>query len=477
MRFPSRLCCAVLMVFAGCGVLFGEEASDRKVVELGSRLELFADDYLIDRLSGDAAQHLHRPVPQEVVLVTDKPWEGNTCAYYTIFRDGKAYRMYYRGSHYDTKRRKTAHREVTCYAESTDGIHWRKPNLGLVEFNGSTKNNIVWDGIGTHCFTPFKDTNPDCPADARYKAIARGRPRGKRGLYVFKSPDGIHWQQMSKGPVITYGNFDSQNLAFWDPHRKLYVCYYRKVRDGKRDIMTCTSKDFLHWSKPVFLKISGAPREHLYTNAVLRYPRAPHIKIAFPTRYLPKGSRVAPTFMLSRDGLHFFRWAQPVIPNSAPKDRDGNRSNYMTWGLVQLPGKETEYSVYATEAYYTGPDSRVRRFTYRLDGFVSVRAGKKGGDLLTKPLRFTGDELVVNFKTKGNGRVRVELQDAGGKPIPGFRLNDSQPLSGDSIRGRVTWKGAVDLGKLSGKPIRVRFVLREADVYSLRFAEGAAETE
>jgi len=443
-----------------------------KPLEIGSRLELFVDDYLIGKTDGDVKRVLHKPQPQEVVLVTDKPWEGNTCAYYTIFQDGDLYRMYYRGSHYDTKTRKVAHPEVTCYAESKDGIHWTKPNLGLFEFHGSKENNIVWDGIGTHCFVPFKDANPDCAADARYKAIARGRPRGKRGLYAFKSPDAIHWSLMHPEPVITEGAFDSQNLAFWDTHRGLYVDYHRNFRNGVRDIMTATSKDYLTWTKPKYLVFPDAPKEHLYTNAIRQYDRAPHILIGFPTRYLPKeGSRVEPVFMSSRDGLTFHRWPDAVISEDAPKDRSGNRSNYMTWGLVQLPGNDRELSVYATEAYYTGPDSRVRRFTYRVDGFVSVQAGKAGGQLLTKPFTFDGDKLVVNFATGKNGQVRVALTDSIGKTYPEFSMQQCRPLTGDQIEAVVEWTGDGDLSKLAGKPVRLHFELQNADLYSLQFGE------
>ena len=72
--------------------------------------------------------------------------------------------MYYRGAHWDPKAKKATHREVTCYAESKDGITWTKPELGLFEFDGSKANNIVWDGGRTsHNFTPFRDTNPKCP--------------------------------------------------------------------------------------------------------------------------------------------------------------------------------------------------------------------------------------------------------------------------------------------------------------------------
>jgi hypothetical protein len=439
-------------------------------VDIGSRLELFVDRYLIDEFTGDVQLQLHEAKPKEVVLVTDEPWEGNTCAYYTIFQDGDLYRMYYRGSHFDERTRKPSHREVTCYAESKDGIHWTKPKLGLFDFEGSKQNNIVWDGIGTHCFTPFKDRNPGCSPDARYKAISRGRPRGKKGLYAFKSADGIHWSLMSDEPVITTGAFDSQNLAFWDPHTKRYLEFHRTFSDGVRAIMTGTSDDFLNWSKPVLLKYPGSPSEHLYTNAIRPYVRAPHILIGFPTRYLPKhGSRVEPIFMSSRDGRTFHRFPAPVIREDAPKDRGGNRSNYMTWGLVQLPGDEEHFSVYATEAYYTGPDSRVRRFTFRVDGFVSARAAGAGGELLTKPLKFDGKQLIVNFVTSEKGSLRVELQDIEGHPIKSFNLKGCAVLRGDAVDQRVTWKSGKNLSVLAGKPIRIRFHLKDADLFSFSF--------
>jgi hypothetical protein len=141
----------------------------------------------------------------------------------------------------------------------------------------------------------------------------------------------------------------------------------------------------------------------------------------------------------------------------------------MAWGMVQLPGNEREYSVYATEAYYTGPDSRLRRFTYRVDGFVSLRADEKAGGLITRPITFTGDRLEVNFVTRGKGSVRVEIQDAGGRPLRGFTAADCVPLRGHSIRQTVAWKSGADVGKLSGTPVRVSFALESADLFSIRF--------
>lgn len=437
-------------------------------LDIGSRLELFVDDYLIDELAGDAQLKLHRPEPREVVLVTDRPWEGNTSAYYTIFQDGDVLRMYYRGSHFDEKAKKVAHREVTCYAESTDGIWWTRPNLGLFEFDGSKQNNIVWDGVGTHCFTVFRDANPEASLDARYKALSRGRPRAKKGLYAFKSPDAVHWTMIQDDPVITEGAFDSQNLAFWDPHAKVYREYHRSFVDGVRAVMTGTSKNFVNWTKPVLLVYGDAPNEHLYTNAVQPYFRAPHILLGFPTRYLPgQGERVEPTLMASHDGLRFKRWLDPLIPEDAPEEREGNRSNYMTWGLIQLPGDSQKLSVYATEAYYTGPDCRVRRFTFRVDGFVSL-TGRREGTLLTKPVTFRGSRLQLNFLTREGGSVRVGLHSAEGRPIRGFSLDECRPLSGDEPAQAVTWEGG-DLSQLADRPVRLLFEVRAADVFSFQF--------
>jgi len=173
----------------------------------------------------------------------------------------------------------------------------------------------------------------------------------------------------------------------------------------------------------------------------------------------------------SRDGRTFHRWPDAVIPVTAPENRDGNRSNYMTWGLVQLPGSDREYSVYATEAYYTGPDSRVRRFTYRVDGFVSVHAPADGGQLVTKPLRFAGTKLTINAATAAGGRIRVEIQDAAGQPIDGLSLEDCHAFCGDAIEHTVSWTGGTKLDTLVSKSIRLRFELQDADLYSMQFSQ------
>lgn len=136
-----------LLVCGGGLIHAGQPASVR---DIGSRRELFVDDWFVERLAGKAELRLHQPTPQNVALVTDAAWEGNATNYVTVFQDGDKYRMYYRGSHasYLGGKDRPNTRDLYCYAESPDGVHWAKPELGLFEWNGSKKNNIVWDGVG-----------------------------------------------------------------------------------------------------------------------------------------------------------------------------------------------------------------------------------------------------------------------------------------------------------------------------------------
>jgi len=446
---------------------------DRRL-DIGSRRELFVDDFLIEQHRGTYLK-LHPPEPADVALVCDAPWEGNTSAYYTVFADGDRFRMFYRGAHFDEKIKKTTHPEFTCYAESKDGIQWIKPKLGIVEFQGSTDNNIILAGAGTHNFTPFLDANPACLPDAKYKALAGD----SKGLKAYKSADGVHWTRMQEKAVITKGDFDSQNLAFWHPVQKRYIAYHRKGRDGVRDIMMSVSANFLNWNDPRYLEYGDAPNEHLYTNAIQPYFRAPHMLIGFPTRFQPKNEQVEPVFMTSRDGLSFKRWSKELVPITAPKDRDGNRSNYMANGLLQLPGQNRELSVYATEAYYAGPGSRVRRFSLRTDGFVSVHADAPMSEFITKPFTFSGSQLKVNFVTRDGGSIRFEVQDDAGKPLVGYGLADGKPLVGDQIEQTVAWNGTPgnsttdnsSVAAIQNKPIRLRVELQNADLFSIRFGE------
>ncbi|MGQ9579574.1 MAG: hypothetical protein ACUVT8_01355 [Armatimonadota bacterium] len=441
-------------------------------INIGSRLELFVDDYLIDKLEGGAEQKLNHPVRREVALMFDAPWEGDTSAYVTVFKDSDGFRMYYRGSRWKPKKQ-----ENICVALSKDGVTWTRPSLGIVEYKGSRDNNIVWTGLGAHAFAPFKDTNPNASPDERYKAVGPGSGSGRNDvLYGYVSPDGFHWKLIKKEPIITEGNFDSQNVAFWDPNRGEYVCYLRAFRhtwpDGYRDIMRSTSKDFRSWTKPEWLTYPQAPDEHFYTNAIICYFRAPHIYLGFPKRYVPDrkehgGNGVSDgVFMSSRDGLTFHRWVEAFMRPGLDEANWLDRNVMAAWGILETaPG---ELSLYYLEHNYR-PTHCVRRVTIRTDGFVSIHAGAIPGRMITKPFVFSGRELVINYSTSAAGGIRVELEDESGKPLKGFTLADCPPIYGDELEHVVKWTASSDLTRFAGKPVRLKFELVDADLYSMRF--------
>lgn len=481
--------------FAASAALFASLVVSGEPVHIGARLEPMVDDYLIDRLEG-AELALHRPVPQEVAIVHDAPWEGEGSTYHTVFKDGDRYRMYYRGSGrgkrrgYLMERHHWSH-ETTCYAESRDGIHWTKPALGLFEHDGSQENNIVWFGPGGHNFAPFKDTNPACDPEHRYKALAfmhcekaMAEGRRVRRLYAFHSADGIHWSLTQPEPVMTDGAFDSLNVASWEPGRGCYVAFMRKNRPGLRDVGTATSKDFVHWSEVTRLEYPDSPPTQLYTNAIAPYYRAPHVYFGFPMRYVEQrdyrgeeggGYGISDgMFMTSRDGVTFHRWSESLIRPGLQPECWVTRNNLPAHGLVETISPVhggRELSLYATEGYWEGDACRLRRFTIRLDGFVSVQAGSGGGQMITRPLRFSGSKLQLNLSTSAAGSVRVEIQDATGTPIEGFALADCAEIFGDSLAHVVRWRDGSDVGSLADRPVRLRFALNDADLYSLQFVE------
>lgn len=484
-------------------------------INIDSRLELFIDDYIIEDLKNGAKVKLHHPIPQELIMVHDEPWEGSGSGYHSVFFDGELYRMYYKAwQHRSSSDLSNFHPLYCAYAESKDGINWTKPNLRLHEFKGSKDNNIVFisgevDGFNLNAGHPavFMDTNPDVPRDALYKAILiSGKP--KRGLVAYKSPDGVNWTLMSEDPIITNGAFDSQNLAFWDPVNKEYRVYWRYFERGDdvnpyvgtRGIRTATSKDFINWKEETDLSYVDSPEEELYTNQIKPYYRAPHILIGFPARYIERGwsesMRVLPELeerakrselserygtaltetlvMSSRDGKVFDRWNEAFIrPGIEKKGSWTYGDAYAAWHVVEtkstLPGAPNELSLYVSENYWKEQASALRRYTLRIDGFASVYAPMKGGEVITKEVIFKGNSLNLNFSSSAAGDVSVELLDQHGKPIPGYTLADCDPVFGDAIERSVSWKGNSDVSALSGKPVKLRFVLKDTDLYSFQF--------
>jgi hypothetical protein len=304
---------------------------------------------------------------------------------------------------------------------------------------------------------------------------------------------------------------DTHNTSAWFPQSKMYMAYVRNwvprdkgfrvppevdappseynlwyipSRDRVRAIALSTSNDYLNWSRQRWLIYDeDTPLEHLYTNAVTYYFRAPHMYLAFPMRFLPDrvalegwvGSAKARgkglddvLFMSSRDGLHWDRRFREAFLRPGLDKRNWTNHGNLTVAPAVIRTGPVEVSLYYV-SHYQWDDVHIRRCTLRLDGFVSVHGGGDGGQFLTKPLIFSGKELVINYSTSAAGSVAVEIQDASGKPLPGFTLVDCPEIFGDETERVVAWEDGSDVSALAGQPVRLRFVLKDADLYSIRF--------
>ena len=213
-----------------------------EVRQLGSQLQPLWDAWLIESL--DNIRHvLHSPQRREIVLRRDRPWEDQTLCNPVVIKDGYRYRMWYRA-------RAIKKPIYTAYAESLDGIHWAKPDLGLIEHEGSKHNNLIWPVPGGkgRSVSVIKDQNSQADPQERYKAITnQGRtlPSGRDIAlpYGLVSLDGLRWRMAQKKPIVTppLGDaaFDSHNILLWDGVREHYAIYargwrflYAESRDG-----------------------------------------------------------------------------------------------------------------------------------------------------------------------------------------------------------------------------------------------------
>ncbi len=462
------------------------ESKSQPVIDLKSDRELFIDHYLIDQMK-NVRLVLHHPVDEGPVLQYDNPWEGPFSAYCTVIKDVHGFKAYYRGL--PKAGADGSVDETTCIATSEDGILWIKPELDMFEIDGVKKNNVILANTApfSHNFSPFLDANPSTKNDEKYKALAGTK---KTGLYAFKSSDGMHWKKISEEPVFTEGIFDSQNVAFWSVSENKYLCYFRTWSgdgySGFRTVSRTTSSDFMHWSEPQKMDFGNTPMEHLYTNQTSAYFRAPQIYIATAARFMPgrqvlseeeaKELNVNPKYfkdcsdvvlITSRGGNKYDRtFMSSFIRPGIGAQNWVSRSNYPALNVVQTG--DTEMSVYVNQNY-AQPTAHLRRYSLRLDGFGSVQADYKGGEMTTKPFTFKGDNLLLNFSTSAAGEIKVEVLDKVGNTIPGYAADDCVTIIGNEINKRVFWEDKSKLNSLEGKQIRLRFIMKDADLYSLKF--------
>lgn len=471
-------------------------------IKIGHNRELLWDDYLVNTSKTNASLKQHHPQCRDLLMTFDKPWEGDGSHLIAVtFEDG-VYRMYYQAWQMLDPEVKvhTVNRVSICFIESVDGIHWERPNLNVVDFEGTTNNNIITHNQNRDFSFSyvFLDNNPNCPVQERYKATVV-KKTSPRQLWMFTSSDGISFKQ---GWMITEkGYFDSQNIVLWSDAHQKYFCFLRDFhdypadgipQDGLRDIRVCTSFNGKEWTDPVHLDFLGSEDIALYTNAVFCYPRAKQVMIGIPNRYVERKTwsenfeqmpgakerkkrmgieaRFGLTItdcvlMTSRDGLRWNRQDEAWITPGIERDRNWVYGDcYMVPYALQtkssLIGAPDELSFYCKEGHWMHKPATMRRYSIRMDGLFSYHADRSDCSLVTKPILYEGGQLHLNFATSAIGYIYVSVTD-------GKTTLRSCELFGDTLDRAVPFDG--DLEVFAGKEITLEFTMSDADLYSLCF--------
>jgi hypothetical protein len=487
---------------------------------LGTAKQLLFDDALIEAKEGFTTTMNPAMRSNTPVLTSEKSWERHGCSCPTVMLDEGIYKMWYTANGEDGVARE-------CYATSTDGIHWERPNLGLIDYQGSRNNNI----IPLRHETIFKD--PSAEPERRFKSISGGGKYDYVAVYGggarFRydenppetwhygsvagaySPDGIHWTACEKLLMPWYT--DTRNVAFWDDRIQKYVAYvrwneYLRAEDGAqrgsfdyRAIARSESTDFENFPVPekILEPDFDDPEDAdmwgggLYDTAAVKYPLADDAYFIFTAAYYHTTDALDIQLATSRDGIHFTRWREPFV-RLGPTDAFDSMMIYMGVGMLPMPtGRASSPRGIGDELwmYYGGfdqPHDKVTGEDYcpaigcarlRLDGFVSQDAagtplnppasgGNEGGWLTTLPFTCEGSHLEVNMDGSARGWLKVEILDEGMQPLEGFTEAEADRLGGSSTSQTVTWGDKRDLSALKGQTVRLRFVGQSVKLYAFQ---------
>mgnify|MGYP005835242673 CR=1 FL=1 len=473
--------------FAGmvalCGLAGGMSRADvaRSLGDLTGPWQLFVDDHLIaakekvTRRYHPFEKHADRPV-----LVGDRPWEGNDIYLYgTVLpaENGKGYRMWYQ-----TIPRK-GERVSVLYATSPDGIRWEKPDLGIVSRNGSTANNMLFSGDKGSFMASVMHAPWDPDARRQYRAMRLG----EGGYNAAYSADGIHFEDLPGNPVCKGGG-DSGQFS-WDAHTGQYLGFAKVIYhvDGlrRRCVGGTATKDFAAWPefRPVltpdtfddrWVPPGTTARTHFYGVSAFAY-ESMYIGLLWVYRAVSDEGYFLGTIhvelVTSRDGIHWLREEgdrPPILALGAPGTWDDSMIFTPNHPLVEGDRIRLYYAGF-DEEHDRAMNGRIGLAFLRKDGFASLDAGDVAGTVLTKRLRGAKGPLRVNADAKG-GWLKVEAQDADGRALPGYAIDDCRAITGDGVDQVVSWRDRNELPAADG-PVRLRFVLQKASLYSFMAGE------
>ena len=465
-------------------------------LEAGVR-QLFVDDFMIAE-ANNVKRRLHQPVkyPENPVLIPERPWEGvMTILYGTVMRDEEdgVFKMWYQAFNPTLPTAEEAAKaRVTCYATSEDGIHWKRPDLGVVDYYGDSKNNSVLSHkVQEHygeIHNVVKDIDDEDPQRLYKMTLCSGYGVAHPGSYYSAcSPDGIHWTP-TEVPIITYeGQKPDISHFVKNPYRNRYCLYCRvlemrpevarnvPVGSSGRAVALMESEDFVNWSVPetVFLVDEDDPTgSDAHRMMVIPY-EGMYIGLLELYRDVVRDVEINLQLTSSRDGLNWDRVADRAtfLPAGDFGEWD---PHFTTFSDVPIIFKDEMWFYYGARRFKEEravSDSKPKTLLpvtgatglakLRRDGFCSIGADCSGGSLTSIPLLLPEGDLHLNIKSDF-GAVRLEVLLEDGRPINGGHAS----MSVDSTYARVQFPDAFNLTSFRSQPVRLRFHLENALLYS-----------
>lgn len=459
---------------------------------------LFLDPAVIDS-SENVDLRVCQPRDRQIVITPDKPWEKN--GYITFFssviKDNGVYRMYYTNNTDDENVK-----GGILYAESKDGYHWEKPELGLVSYKGSKANNML-EILAKDGSVIFE---PDAPEEERYKFFMH---HYTKGTFVHTSADGIHWK-LSDKPLCNF-MLDSQNVAFFDKRINKYVYYLRgwplnPYKEGKhhRTVVRGETDDIfkpLEYDKSLTKIFRGDNQPaigdgefpdvfaideldwydtDIYTMMPTPYSEAEGYYLAFPSFFRhgynhKSDGKLEVMFAGSSDGIHWHRYDRSAYVQNEVFGRFYNNIAFMGLGVHREGDRLLQYGTILGSRHGAGaermgnPDAggKIVCYEQRLDGFVCAKFAVEGGSLTTCPWECTGTELVVNVDAGMLGYLKIGIYNEDNSVIEGYTIDDCKIIEENGIDVKVTFNGG-DLKQLNGKKIRLKIEGANARLFSLK---------
>lgn len=439
---------------------------------------LFLDAMVVEESSGLVRLfHSAEKYQGNPVIKNDKPWEGwGPYLYGTVMWDEGKLKMWYQCLGNSTG----PIRGFVCYAESLDGIHWEKPELGIWDYNGSKANNIVETNDNFHIPSVIKRSDGD------WVMYGVG---GGVGPHVAFSNDGLRWKVRTPDQTL-FKSSDVTNY-FYDPYRERYVSTYKTANRRHRAVGIAVSNDGLNWTKPIEGPVFGADDLDPDATQIYGMPVFPYqgVYIGLPwmyhARWIKYGQYSKPEVMYEAQkgspctvdvqmawSWNLIQWTRtpdrkPFI-GLGPADSFDSKMIYTARAPVVVGDKLYFYYGGWNREHddFKGVQSAIGLATLRLDGFCSMHAGDNEGWLISRREVFRTPKVTINAKVNPGGYVVAELLDRDNNVIPGFTRNDCIPFTGDSVRHILEWKTKSFPADRVNSDKKVRFYLKNADLYS-----------